>query len=90
MKTIQINDTKIGYEHQVRTDPNTHHVYVDVSFEAEGKRVTHVMTVGANDQPLASSYDQVALQADLDAHVDRHAKLFESKLRAEKLAKALS
>jgi hypothetical protein len=75
--------------HEVKTDGKTHQVAVHVTFVAGDKGIAHVMTVGLPDTPLSAANDQTALQKDLDVFRQKHAELFESKIRTGKLAAAL-
>jgi len=90
MKIIQVNGRDIRVEHTVVSDEKTHHVSVRCKFSHEsGKSIEHVLTVGAEDAPLPTSYDQTALAKDVAAFKLKHAELFESKIRAAELASAL-
>ena len=90
MKTIQVSGREIRVEHEVVSDEKTHHVTIHVKLSHEsGKQISHVMTIGAVDSPLPVGYDKAALQKDLDAFKQKHAELFESKLRAAELAAGL-
>jgi hypothetical protein len=97
MKTISVNGTPVSVSHEVVTNPKTHSVEVHCTFEAEGKSVKRVLTVGAAIAPeadrheiLAAGYDTAALQKDVDDFKQRHAERFESKIRALKLANSLA
>jgi hypothetical protein len=90
MQTIKVNGLDIQSSHEVKTNEQTHHTEIHVTFEGEGKSITHVMTIGSADEPLPSNYDQAALQKDLDTFREKHAALFESKLRAANLAANLN
>jgi hypothetical protein len=93
MKTIKINDTDVVCNHEVKTDAKTHQTHVLLTVKAgsgdDAVELTHVMTIGAVDQPLPVGYDAAALQKDLDTFRQKHAELAESKLRAKQLAKSL-
>jgi hypothetical protein len=91
MKTIQINGHDILCSHEVLSDEKTHHVSirVDLSHEQSGKKISHVMTIGAEAEALPASYGKEQLAADVAAFKQRHAELFESKIRAAELASAL-
>lgn len=88
MKKLKINDAEIQVSHEVKSS-DAHDTHIHCTFEADGKSITHVLTVGAVDQPLPVGYDRAALQKDIDEFKTKHATLFESKLRAAKLAASL-
>lgn len=92
MKTIEINGIPVLCSHEVKTD-EAHRTAVHVTVKTgEGKdavELTHVLTIGAEDHPLPDGYDAAALQKDVDAFRDKHARMAESKLRAKKLAQGL-
>jgi hypothetical protein len=89
MKILKINNTDVVCSHEVKTDEKTQHTAVHVTVKADEVELTHVMTIGAVDEPLPVGYDVVALQKDLDVFRQKHAALAESKLRAKKLAQSL-
>ena len=91
MKTIQANGRDIRVQHTVVSDEKTHHVSirVDLSHEQSGKKISHVMTIGAEAEPLPAGYGKEQLAADVATFKQKHAELFESKIRAAELASAL-
>jgi hypothetical protein len=92
MKTISINGVEVTCSHEVKTDEAHHasiHVTVKTGDGNDAVELTHVMTIGAVDEPLAIGYDGAALQKDLDAFRERVATMAESKLRGKLLAKSL-
>ena len=89
MKTIKVNDTEVNCTHEVKVDDKNHQVTVHLTVTAEGKSLTHVMTVGSDDGKITDSYDQTAIQQDLDKFRQKHAQLLECKIRASKLASSL-
>jgi len=93
MKTIRVNDTDVVCNHEIKVDKKTHHTYIHLTVKAgsgsDAVEMTHIMTIGALDQPLPAGYDAAALQKDLDTFRQKHAELAESKLRAKQLAKSL-
>jgi hypothetical protein len=93
MKTINVNGTDVTCVHEIKTDDKTHttaiHVNVKAGDGVDAVELTHVLTIGAEDRPLAAGYDSAALQKDLDEFRQKHAELAESKLRAKKLAQSL-
>jgi len=88
MKTVKINNTEIEVSHEIKST-EAHDTHIHCKFESEGKSIVHVLTVGAVDQPLPVGYDRAALQKDIDEFKSKHAALFESKIRAAKLAASL-
>jgi hypothetical protein len=89
MKILKVNNTDVVCSHEVKTDEKTQHTAVHVTVKTGDVELTHVMTIGAEDELLPLSYDAVALQKDLDLFRQKHAALAESKLRAKKLAQSL-
>jgi len=85
---LKINETEIEVSHEIKST-EAHDTHIHCRFEAGGKSITHVLTVGAVHQPLPAGYDRAALQKDMDDFKMKHATLFESKLRAAKLAASL-
>ena len=49
----------ISVSHEVVTDPKTHQVHVHCKFEANGKSITHVLTIGSQDEILPASFTGV-------------------------------
>jgi|HubBroStandDraft_5_1064220.scaffolds.fasta_scaffold565153_1 hypothetical protein len=88
MKTIQINGTSVECSHEVKTD-ESHQTSIHVTVKAGDVETTHVMTIGAVDEPLPLSYDASVLQKDLDAFRQKSATMAESKMRAKSLASQL-
>jgi hypothetical protein len=90
MKTYEINGNTITVKHAVEINPDTHQVHIRCTFSHDsGKKIEHILTVGAEGQPLPTSYDKTALQKDLNDFKQKHADLFESKIRAAKFAAEL-
>ncbi len=89
MKVLNIKGTSITADHNVVVDPVTHHPSIHVTVSNGAIATRHVMTIGAIDQPLPDNYDAEAMQKDLDAFVEKHATLLESKLRGAAIAKTL-
>lgn len=83
---IKVNNTDVEVTHEVKLDPATHQTHIHVSATVGGITHTHVITVGAADEPIPSDYN---LQRDLDAARQKCAVMAESKSRAQKLASAL-
>lgn len=88
MKTIQINGTFVECSHEVKTD-DSFQTSIHVTVKAGDVETTHVMTIGAVDEPLSATYDAAALQKDLDTFREKSAAMAESKMRAKSLAAQL-
>jgi hypothetical protein len=90
MKTLTVGTKQIAVAHNIVTNPNTLETHVECVFEGDGKSISHRMTIGSADGPLPASNDATALQNDVDFFKEKHAAIFEGKLRAIKLAGALT
>jgi hypothetical protein len=90
MKTITVGTKQISVAHNIVTHPKTLETHVECIFEGDGKSVSHRMTIGSADGPLPASYDANALKVDVDAFKEKHAAIFEGKLRAIELAGSLT
>jgi hypothetical protein len=90
MKTITAQSIPVSVSHEIVTDPKTHQVHVHCKFEANGKSITHVLTVGATDETLSEAYTAANLQEDVDTFKQKHGERFASKLRALDLANSLT
>jgi hypothetical protein len=89
MKTITVGNKAIAVSHESVVDSNNHQLAIHCKFEADGKTITHVLTVGSSES-VATGLDAATLQADLDAFKQKHAEQFASKLHAIDLANALT
>jgi hypothetical protein len=85
---IRVNETDVVCSHEIKTNAQqTTEIHLTV--KAGDVETSHVMTIGAVDEPLPVGYGQTELQNDFDVFRERHAKLAESKLRANSIAKSL-
>jgi hypothetical protein len=93
MTTIKINEADVVCSHEIKTDEKTNQTSIHVTVKAgdgnDAVKLTHVLTIGAEDHPLPEGYDTASLQRDLDVFREKHARMAESKLRAKKLAQSL-
>jgi hypothetical protein len=91
MKTIKVNGTDVSVSHEVKTDEKTHHVCIRCKFShtVSGKSIEHVLTIGAEDEILPVNYNKEQLQKDIEVFKQKHAELFESKIRAADIASQL-
>jgi hypothetical protein len=87
-KTIVVNGHEITVTHEVKTEKNQTAIHFTAS--RDGVTLSHRLTLGAEDQPLATEYSIEQLQADVDKVRQKLAALVESKHRAIKLAAQIS
>jgi hypothetical protein len=72
------------------SEEKTHQVHIKCKFTHDsGKSIEHVLTIGADDQPLPAGYGKAELQRDVDAFKQKHAELFASKIHAAEIAAQL-
>jgi hypothetical protein len=88
MKTISIGSKNISVSHEAVVDPKNHQLAIHCKFEADGKTITHVLTVGSSES--VAPMDAATLQAEVDAFKQKHCEQFASKLQAIDLANALT
>jgi hypothetical protein len=87
-KSISVNGREVTVHSETKTDKNRQ-TAIHLTAIHEGVSLHHVMTIGAENEPLSADYSLKQLQADVDAARQKLAALVESKHRAVDLAKQI-
>jgi len=88
-KTVVVNGKEIAITSEHKTDKN-HQTVIHLTASHETVQLHHVMTLGAENEPLPENFSLDDLQAQVDAQRAKLAALVESKHRAIQLAAQIS
>lgn len=83
--TIAVNGKEIIVHSEAKTDKN-HQTAIHITATHENVSLNHVMTIGAENEPLPENFNVEDLQKQVDSQREKLAALVESKHRATKLS----